>query len=164
MSWLLAIAVASAADPVVDVTPPDTVVGVFDVRAAPDAVRAHLEDPAWVANVDGGKTKVTVVSREGRCMVADFVSPSPLITVEYRVRRCALDDGYEAKMLTSNAFKAYRVRWEVAPDAEGEGSRVTYTIQLTTSLWGVPNSLVTSSTRKSVQRMLGRVQTALDAG
>jgi len=158
--YAIAIAASTAVEPSVEVTPPDTVVGVISVQADPDAVRAQLKDPSWVARVDGGKTTVDVVSTEGDCVVADFVSPSPLVTVEYRVRRCARDDGYETKMLTSNAFEHYRVRWQVAP--EGEGSRLTYTIQLTTSLWGVPNSLVTSSTRKSVKRMLGRVAAALD--
>lgn len=161
---VLLAAAALAADPIVDpdvtITPPDTVVGVVDVGVPVDVVRTALRDPAWVAKVDGGKTSVAVAGREGDCLVADYVSPSALLSVEYRVRRCPTPGGYEAVMLTSNAFEAYRVAWDLAPSETG-GTRITYTIQLTTSLWGVPNSLVTSTTRTSVKRMLGRAAAAL---
>lgn len=158
--WLVVSSV-SAVEPEVASSPPDTVRGVVETTAALERVRSVLADPGWVARVDGGKTKVDVRSKDGECLVADYVSPSALLEVTYQVRRCPTASGYEAKMLTSNAFKDYRVAWDLVSTASG-GTQLQYTIQLTTSLWGVPNSLVLSTTKKSVRKMLERVVEALE--
>lgn len=151
----LLLALSFAAEPTVEVVGDDMVRGAIVVELAPEVVRQRLADPVWVVQSSGDGTEVVITSREGGCLLADYASPSFLMTVRYSVRQCPTKDGFESKLITSNAFSSYRTQWVVKP--EGSGSRVEYVSQLNTTL-SVPSSWVTKSMKKGITQMLVGVQ------
>ncbi len=159
MGWVW-LAVALAGEPTVEVQGTDTVVGRVSVPMAPEAVRVKLADPVWVAQVSKGGTTAVVTGKQGACLDVDYTSPSPFLTVRYQVKQCPAKDGYVGELVSSNAFKTYSTSWRVTPAATG--STLEYKVQLVTSLF-VPNSLVTSSTRKGVVNLLTNLSASLGA-
>jgi ribosome-associated toxin RatA of RatAB toxin-antitoxin module len=154
MLWTLLVTAALAVPPSAVLTDSGAVVGTVSVTTAPTEMMRLLGDPTWVAGVGGAGTRVTVKSHEGSCLIADYVSPSSVMEVTYTVKQCPTTTGYVATMITSNAFHSYRTEWKV--EAEGAGSRLTYRLELDSKLW-VPESLVTSTTRRSVEKLMQRL-------
>lgn len=150
---LLAIGLALANDATVTIE--GTLVrGSAHLEVPPQRFIAQLGDPGWESTVSGTATRVEVKGRAGDCQLLALVSPNAVMDATYEVRRCPTADGWQSTLITSNVFSTYRSSWKAVP--EGDGSRVTYEVDLTTSLW-VPGSLVRSEIRRSVLQMMHRV-------
>lgn len=131
--------------------------GTFTSPMAPADVRRLVGDPVWVAETDGTGTTVRA-EPDGSCVLGHATSPSAFKTVVYTVRHCPTDTGWKGTLVDSNAFDTYGVLWEVEPQ-EG-GSRVSYTLTMTTSL-PIPNWVISGTTRRGVEHLLARVEAAL---
>lgn len=118
---------------------------------APADVRARLADPTWVSTIDAGSTTVTVRERAGDCLIADFTSPSTLMTVRYTVRQCPTANGYKSTLVSSDDFASYEAEWSVA--AEGTGSLLTYRLRLTPSL-PIPASFLSGTLRRDILSLM----------
>ena len=153
LAWLT-LSSALAGAPSATLLDDGTVVGTASVTTAPAEVIRLVADPRWITSIDGGGTQVTVTGREGACLLADYFSPSAFLDVTYTVRQCPTAAGNVSTMVTSNAFHSYRTEWTITP--EGAGARITYRLQLDSKLW-VPESVVTSTVKKSVERMMQRL-------
>ncbi|MCB9673514.1 MAG: SRPBCC family protein [Alphaproteobacteria bacterium] len=149
---------AWAGSPEVVVNDDHSVHGEMVVPLAPDVVREKLADPVWISQVDGSGTTVTVHEKRGDCLVTDSVSPNIVKTVRYRVERCPSATGYETKLVESNAFTAYAVKWTFT--AEGGGTRVSYDLMTETSLI-VPQFVIDQQTKKGVLNLLTKLQAEL---
>lgn len=149
------LATAFAGPPTVVSESADVLVGTVSLPVAPAEVLPRLGDPAWVTAVSGGGTTTAVREVQGPCLTADYVSPSAIMKVTYTVRQCKTTDGFEAKLVESNAFSTYNTRWTVKPSASG-GTDLTYRMELRTSLM-VPNSMVTSAAKKGMLGMLSNL-------
>lgn len=149
MTWWTAMALATG--PTVEITDDSTVHGEVVVAATLEHVREKMADPTWIAAVDDGGTTVEIVERSGDCVVTDSVSPSAVKTVEYRVRRCKTEDGWQGTLVSSNTFDSYEVRWRLSP--EGAGTKLTYDLALSTSMM-VPQFIINRQTRNGVERLL----------
>ena len=147
-------AVTLAGEPVTWVGDDGTVSGTVAVAASPAQVVPWLRDAPSVARLDGGSTRVTAVSAEGGCQVYDYVSESILSDITYRVRQCPTADGLVSTLISSPSFSAYVARWSVQP--AGAGAALRYDI-LTEVTMMVPSSLVRSTTRRAVRRMLDKL-------
>lgn len=145
------IAAAFAAPPTAVVLPSQGVEGSVSVALPPAEALARLADPVWVRGIDAGTTEVTVTAREGECLVADYRSPSWVMTVTYTIRQCPTGHGYLAKLVRSPDFAEYESEWSVAP--EGEGSRLTYRVQVKPKV-PLPLGLITGTIRSDVLEMM----------
>lgn len=143
---------AWAGGPSVSVDASNTVIGTVSVSLSPDDVRGRLADPGWVATVDGGKTTVTVAGHDGACLLVDYVSPSSLVTVRYRVRQCPTAGGYRSTLVESDDFSAYEAEWIVS--AEGTGSTLQYRLRLAPKV-PLPASVMAAIVRGGVEDMMG---------
>jgi len=155
---LLAAHLATAAAPDAVVLPTQGVQGTVSVALAPADIRARLADPVWVRTVSGTTTTVTVKSREGSCVVSDYVSPAGFMTVKYTVRQCPTAQGVKSTLVASGDFSTYESEWIVTPD--GAGSLLTYRVHVTPSL-PLPVSLITGTMRKDVLAMMTSFATTL---
>lgn len=152
--WWALVAVSFAGEPASWLNDSGGVTGTVSVPASPSATLALLSDPIRLSAVDGGETKVVMVSREGSCAVYDYTSPSVMSDIKYRVRQCPRADGVEAVLVQSDAFSAYRARWTLTP--EGSGTLVRYDLDMSVSMM-VPNSLVQATTKRAVYKLLDRL-------
>lgn len=132
------------------------IVGSVTVAAPPARILSDLKDPTFVSRVDGGKTEVSVRGADGACQIVDFVSPSTFLKVEYAVRRCPTDDGFQTALLSSNTFETYGTTWRVEP--AGTGSTVHYRLEMTSALTLVPTSLALSSSVGPVRKLMKRFE------
>lgn len=154
MSLLLfGLSAARAGAPAAVVLPSQAVEGTVSVALAPDEALRRLADPTWVRGIDGGGTTVSVTGREGDCLVADYTSPSTLMTVRYTIRQCPTGHGYRSTLVRSDTFSDYLSEWSVAPD--GTGSLLTYRVQVAPSL-PLPVSFITGTIRRDVLSMMQR--------
>lgn len=151
MNLLLLLASLALAEDPSAVVEGTVVRGTALIAVSPARFLAQLEDPAWESRISGSGTRVEVKGRAGDCLDVAFVSPNAILEARYELRRCPQPDGVRSTLLTSNAFSAYTSRWRAS--TEGAGARVTYEVDLTTSLW-VPNSLVRSETRRAVLKLM----------
>lgn len=151
--WVL-LAAALAADPVTWIGDDGTVSGSVSVAAPPEAVVPLLRDAVKVAVLDGGSTRVTPVQPDGPCQIYDYVSASIIADIPYRVKQCPTADGLVSTLVSSPSFSTYVAQWRVQPD--GTGSALRYDIKTEVTML-VPNSLVRSTARKAVRRMLDRL-------
>ncbi len=147
------VATVQAGAPTAVVLPSQAVEGSVSVALAPADALARLADPTWVRSVDAGGTTVTIRQREGDCVVADYTSPSTLLTVRYTVRQCPTGHGYRSVLVASDTFATYDAEWIVAPDRTG--SLLTYRIQLTPS-FPLPVSFITGTIRRDILSMMER--------
>lgn len=147
----LLLLVAALADEPTATVDGGKVIGSAHLNVTPDKVIAALGDPAWEHRVSGSTTTSNVLAREGTCHNVAYVSPHPIFEANYDLRRCAVADGWSVTLLRSNAFSTYKARWKAVP--EGTGSRLTYEVDLDTSLW-FPDSLVRGEMKKSVLKMM----------
>lgn len=147
---LLLLALAHADEPtaLIDGT---TVRGSAHLEVPPARVLAQLQDPVWESSLSATGTRVEVKGRTGECQHLALLSPNPVVDASYEVRRCPTEDGFQSTLITSAVLATYRARWRALP--EGEGSRITYEVDLSSSLW-VPETLVRSETRRSVLKMM----------
>ncbi len=148
MWWM---SLALAAPPTAVVLPSQAVEGSVSVAMPPSEALAHLADPTWVREIDGGTTRVTVREREGACVLADYSSPSLVMTVRYTIRQCPTGHGYLSTLVQSADFAAYESEWSVA--AEGAGSRLTYRVRVEPKL-PLPLGLITGTIRGDVLAMM----------
>lgn len=154
MILLISIA-ALAGAPEVVVGKDGGVVGVADLAVRPDVIQRHLSDPTWLPTVDGGGTTVVLDGMDGSCQLLTSTSPSSVMTVEYKTRRCPTKTGFKSTLRESNAFKSYTTSWTFEPTPTG--TRATYRIDANSSLW-VPEAIVRRQTRIGIERMLTNVQ------
>lgn len=155
MILLLAAGLALADDPSA-VVEGSVVRGTAVLAVPPQTIIAQLSDPSWAGEVSGSNTQARVVSVLGPCQHVAYVSPNAILEARYELKRCPTADGWDDTLITSNAFSAYHATWRAVP--EGEGARVTYEVDLSTSLW-VPDSLVRGETRRSVLKMMRAMAT-----
>ena len=144
---------ALAGEPTSYVAPTGAVVGTVSLPVAPDKVLAFVSDPVAANRVAGGSTRVTLVERQGGCMVLDYLSPSVITDVHYRVRQCPAAGGIESKLVESDSFSQYHARYTLTP--EGAGTLLHYEVAMTVTLW-VPKSLVEQTTKREVRKMMER--------
>lgn len=153
--WMLLLSCALAGEPTSWVTQDGTVVGTVSLPAPPAAVASLVADPIAVNALNGGNTRVTLVSRDGACAVLDYVSPSAIVSdVKYRVRHCPRADGAESTLVQSESFSHYRTRWTLTP--EGTGTLARYELDMKVTMW-VPKSLVDQTTKREIRKMLTRI-------
>lgn len=150
---MLFVSLALAGAPTAAILPSQAVEGSVTVAMAPAEVLSKLADPTWVRSIDGGGTTVSVRSRDGSCVIADYSSPSVVMTVRYTIRQCPTGKGYKATLVSSDDFDSYESEWSVT--ADGAGSLLTYRVQIDPSM-PMPSSLVTGTMRKEVQGMMER--------
>ena len=130
------------------------VIGTVTVASPPDAARAKVTDPAWVASVGDDSTSVKVSAQDGGCSILDYVSEHPIATATYRVRQCPTATGVSATLVESDSFSTYEQSWSVTPD--GTGSALRYRLNVVSTL-PVPKWIVRKATRGSVERLMQRV-------
>lgn len=145
------LSLALAGEPTSYVASTGGIVGTVSLPAAPDRVLAFVSDPVIVNKTTGGGTTVKVVEKQGACMVLDYLSPSVITDVHYRVRQCPVAGGVESTLIESDAFSNYRARFTVTP--EGTGALLRYDVDMTVTLW-VPKSLVEQTTKREVRKMM----------
>lgn len=150
---LLLAPLALAGAPTAVVLPSQGVEGTVWVAMAPADALRRLSDPTWVSSIAGGTTVVSVRSKEGDCVVADYASPSTLMTVRYTVRQCPTGNGYRSTLVKSDDFASYESGWSVV--ADGAGSTLTYRVQLAPT-FPVPVSFITGTMRRDVFSMMQR--------
>lgn len=126
--------------------------GTALVAVPPERILAEMKDPTWIGRVSGSNTQVTVTGTKGRCQSVSYLSPNAIIDAAYDVTRCPTADGWVGTLVSSTVFSDYRTQWRVVP--HGDGAKMTYEVDLTTSLMWVPNSLVRSQTKASVRKMM----------
>lgn len=153
----LLVAMALAAEPVVEKGDDSWVIGYVDVSASPDAVMALVKDPELVAKIDGS-TKVSA-TKDGDCVVASNHVDHPIASVDYRTRSCPEGDRVVTITLVDGDMKSFDARWEVE-DREG-GSRVHYRIRTVASFF-VPQFVVDRASMKGTEKMLGKVRDHLE--
>lgn len=158
MLLFFALGAAWAGSPVVEVKD-GRVRGAMEVTSAPEVVRQKLADPVWVNRTDGGPTTVTGSRPDGACLLADYHSPSRLVSASYTVRQCGTATGVAQKLVRSDLLTVYETEWTVTPS--GAGSRVTYTLRVEAPM--MPTSWVLSMSEDGVVHMLEKVQVALGA-
>lgn len=144
---------ALAGAPTAAVLPSQAVEGSVTVNLTPADALSRLADPTWVRSIDGGGTTVSVRTRDGSCLIADYTSPSVVMTVRYTIRQCPTGHGYKATLVSSDDFDSYESEWSVTPD--GAGSLLTYRVRIDPSM-PLPSSLITGTMRKEVQGMMER--------
>lgn len=150
---------AQAADlppPTVSIDDAGRVVGTVQLATSAEKLRADMDDPTFVPRATGNGTEITVDARDGDCLVVTSVTPQKMMTVRTTTRRCPTADGWSSTLETSNALDAFVETWSVAP--VGDGASVTYRVELSTSVWGVPDAIVRKTTRSSIQSMLEGLQ------
>jgi hypothetical protein len=147
--FLASLALAQDLDVVVD---GDVVRGTAHVDVTAVRFLTELKDPGWIGRMSGTGTTAEVLGKDGDCLRVAYVSPNLILTARYTVKRCMTSDGVRISLIESNTFSAYETTWRVVP--EGEGARITYEVDLTSSLRWVPNSLVRSETRRSIHKTL----------
>lgn len=134
------------------------VVGTVTVASPPDAARAKVTDPAWVASTGDDSTTVKIAEQDGECAILDYVSKHPVATATYRVRQCPTATGVSATLVASESFSTYEQSWSVTP--EGTGSALRYRLNVVSTL-PVPKWIVRKTTRRSVEKLMQRVGTKL---
>lgn len=149
----LTLALAHAA-PVVTIDDDGTVTGVMETPVPAELLRAKLADPTWLPTVSGDGTRVSVVQRDGDCLILDSESPS-VITVRYRTRQCPTATGYQFTLVSSDSFTSYTATWTLQPIAAG--TRATYHLEIVSSLW-VPQAVVRRSTRGGIEQMMTNLE------
>lgn len=149
--WAVLVVGAAVAAPEVTVPEPGVVLGSVHLAAAPQVLREGLADPRWVSSIDGGSTTVVVTGADGPCLLADYTSPSAVMTVRYSVKQCPTADGVVTTLVSSRDFSSYEARWSVQPYTTG--STLSYRLVVASRL-PVPESLMTGITRRSVVAML----------
>lgn len=154
----LTLGAALAAPPVVEVRD-GRVRGVVEVARPPAEVRGLLADPVWVNRTDGSSTTVTGSRPDGDCLLADYHSPSRLVSATYTVRQCGTPTGWTQTLVRSDLLTAYETEWVVAP--AGSGSRISYSLRVEAPM--LPTSWVLSMSQDGVTHMLGKLQQALGA-
>lgn len=130
------------------------VIGTVTVASPPDAARAKVTDPAWVASVGDDSTTVKVSEQDDGCAILDYVSEHPIATATYRVRQCPTATGVSATLVESDFFSTYEQSWSVIPD--GTGSALRYRLNVVSTL-PVPKWIVRKTTRGSVEKLMQRV-------
>ena len=150
--WL---GLTAAAGPPVLTTSGDALTGVVEIDASPQVIKGVLADPTSLPRISGDGTEVTILSQDGACQVLQSVSPSAFITVRYKTRRCPTSTGFQSTLIESNAFSSYDTSWVVEPS--GSGSRVTYRIELVSTLW-VPRGVVRRGVRNGIESFLSNMQ------
>lgn len=151
MIGALLISAALAGEPTSYVAATGAVVGTVSLPVAPDKVLSFVSDPVATNRVAGGSTRVTVVERQGACTVLDYLSPSVIADVHYRVRQCPVLGGFESTLVESDSFSKYNARYTLTP--EGVGTLLHYEVAMTVTLW-VPKSLVEQTTKREVRKMM----------
>ncbi|MFK7930797.1 MAG: hypothetical protein AB8H79_21620 [Myxococcota bacterium] len=154
--WMFLAIAALAGPPSVAVQSDGSVIGTAELDVSAEVIRANLSDPLWLPTVDGGGTVVVVEGTEGPCLRLKSTSPSSVMTVKYRTKRCPTSTGFRSTLIDSNAFKSYTTSW-VFKDIGNGKSTATYTIMANSSLW-VPEGIVRRQTRLGIERMLTNVQ------
>ena len=152
------IGTALAGPPVVEVRD-GRVHATAEVTRAPAEVKKLLADPVWVNRTDGSTTTVTNSRPDGDCLIADYYSPSRLVSASYTVRQCGTPTGVAQRLLSSDLFTSYETEWAVAPS--GSGSRITYTLKVEAPM--VPDAWILSQSQEGVMHMMGKLQIALGA-
>ncbi len=136
-----------------------SITATVTVGSAPDVVLARVGDPEWVSRTSGDPgTAVTIVGPDGGCQLLDYVSSHPLSTASYRVRQCPVTDGFQTKLVSSDAFSKYQTSWDVQPHATG--STITYRLDLISTL-KIPGWMVRRASRKSVESFIANIGAAL---
>lgn len=150
IGWMLALGRAFAGEPTV-VLDGAVVRGSAFIAAPPEALLAALSDPSWEGMIAGDGTRALLKGTMGSCQRVSYQTPNPVMDASYEVRRCPTADGWQMSLLSSPVLDSYRAQWRVV--AEGAGSRVSFEVELSSSLW-VPDSLVNSETVRSVEARL----------
>ncbi len=143
---------ALAGEPTSYVASTGAVVGTVSLPVSPDKVLTFVSDPIATNRVAGGSTRVTLVEQQGACMVLDYLSPSVIADVHYRVRQCPIAGGFESNLIESDSFSQYHAHYTLTP--EGAGTLLRYEVAMTVTLW-VPKSLVEQTTKREVRKMMG---------
>ena len=156
LTWL---AIAQAA-PTVTMTDDNYFRGTIEVAADPKTVRTLHADPVAVSKIDASGTEVTVLERQGECVVIESVSANAIKTVRYKTRQCPTSTGIEGKLVEGNAFKSYRNEYIVTPT--DKGSRIEYQLDLVADVM-VPQFVINRATRKGVVNLLSRLEAHLGA-
>ncbi len=158
--WILAATAAWAGGPKVEIDG-TAVRGSVHMVVTPSVVLEALQDPAWEGRIQQSRTETTVTAREGTCHQVAYVVPHPIMTTSYELKRCRVDDGWQVSLVASDSFDRYQARWWAVP--EGSGSKVTFQVDLDSSISWVPNSLVRGEMRKSVRKLLAAMSDWADA-
>ena len=149
----LALTLAAAAA-VVTIDDDGAVTGVLETPVSVEVLRAKLGDPTWLPSVSRDGTRVSVVRRDGDCLILDSESPS-VITVRYRTRQCPTPTGYSFALVSSDSFTSYAASWTLTPTASG--TRATYRLVVVSTLW-VPQAVVRRSTRAGIEQMMTNLE------
>jgi hypothetical protein len=159
VSGLLLVAVALAAEPVVERGNDSVIEGRIDLSVPADKVFAVVSDPEAVSRIDG-TSKVTA-KPDGDCLLVHTEVDHPIARAIFDTRSCPDGPLAVAQTLThSEQMQEYASRWWVE-EREG-GSRLHYRIRTVASL-PVPQFIVDRTTVKSTERLLGRLRDHLEA-
>ena len=137
--------------PTVTVRGTGDVEGVVTLPIPVETLRAKLVDPQFLPRVSGDGTTVTVAGREGDCLILDSVSPSSVVEVRYRVRRCPTATGFHIALVSSPSFDAYSTEIRLSP--AGAGTELRYHLRVDPS-FPVPAFVINSGTRDGIDRLL----------
>jgi len=151
----LLLAGLARAEPPVVVADGTAVRSSFHLPVPPERLLIALQDPTWEARVAGEDTRVTPLGPDGVCQRVAYVSPNLVQDLHYELRRCPTADGFDSTLVASDGLASYHARWTVRP--EGSGCRVDYLVDLTITLWAVPDSLVRAETRRGVAKRLAAI-------
>lgn len=147
MTFLLAM----LATPVVTVLDTGTVEGRVLLPLSVEALRKRLEDPQFLPGVSGDGTKVTVAGSEGSCLLIDAVSPSAVVELRYRVKRCPTANGFRNTLVQSAHFDAYTS--ELILEPQGASTLFRYRLALDPS-FPVPDMVVNSGSKGGIEKLL----------
>ena len=159
MFCLLAIPLAKAA-PETTINSAGAVVSTVTVSADPASVLALLSDPSLVAALSGDGISAKVSAEEPPCMVLDYNSASRLATVEYRLRQCAVDGGFDVTLISSEAFSVYDATWRILPS--GSATTLTYSLYAKTTYF-FPDAIIRQTIRSGVDKMMRGLEQHLSA-
>lgn len=150
---MLPILIATAAAADVTVTREGAhVVGIVELEAPADAVRALVRDPLAVARASGQRMDYTSLGPDGDCVRYRLSMPTLLGAIGGLVRVCDTAAGSAVTMLESEDFATYRYEWRVESLADGR-SRLTYDSQIELDSF-VPDAIERASLVSAMRRTM----------
>ncbi len=158
MTLSLLLAVALAAEPEVFIDDGDWVRGSIRVSAPLADVRAILDDPERMAEIDGNDTEVHVVA-DGVCKRVATKLTRTLVPAEYVARACPRDGGWRYDLVESEDFRAHESEWVAMLD--GDSVHITYAVRSVVA-FPVPQWVVNRANRKATAHVLTAIAASLE--
>ena len=136
----------------------DWVVVNAEFSHKPAAIRAIVQQDPKAMNLGKGVRSVKAESLPNGCTRLEVENTGLMRAYSYTAERCALENGWHSKLISSPDFKDHQIVWQTVP--YGDGSRVTIRVKVEPK-FRVPRFMMTRIIGGALEETLQRIDARL---